>query len=418
MPSPAATALDTTDEHSTTALYRAAIGPVNPDYYLPLFTRFEAAGRGGLSWNWSAALYTLNWLAFRRLWHAALVYGGSVVLLVLGVLGIGRLVYQFSDSTQWTLMGGLMALAVLLPGFGGNAVLFVATRQRLEAALKATTSVAEACILLERQAPSRKGLISQMVGNALAVGLAGFSWGQFTGMAPLPSALPKIESAGTDARNVAVGRTTDASSVPTAPTASAPREAASAPAAVASAPQVMASSPAPAASDAWTPPTVTLPPLTRPAASEPVTTPATTTPATTIPAKVPAKQPAPAQAAERPTTPAAPATATPPTRRSNTRPVNRSVAVEALPSTVPQGNTPRALQFSVNVGSFTDENQALNAYVALTDARLPATRQTFVDRNGPRVEVRVGPYDTATEAEAAAETVRALGLGAQQPTPR
>jgi hypothetical protein len=412
MTSPAATALDTTDEHSTTALYRAAIGPVNPDYYLPLFTRFEAAGRGGLSWNWSAALYTLNWLAFRRLWHAALVYGGVVVLLVLGVLGIGRLVYQFSDSTQWTLMGGLMALAVLLPGFGGNAVLFVATRQRLEAALKATTSVAEACILLERQAPSRKGLILQMVGNALAVGLAGFSWNQFTGMAPLPSALPKIERTGTDARNVAVGRTTDASSAPMTPAASAPRDAASAPATVASAPQSTASSPAPAASDTWTPPTVTLPPLTRPAASAPVTTPTTASPA-----KAPAKQPAPAQAAERPATPTAPATATPPTRRT-TRPLNPSVAVETLPSTVPQGNTPRALQFSVNVGSFKDENQALNAYVALTDARLPATRQTFVDRNGPRVVVRVGPFDTATEAETAAETVRALGLGAQQPTLR
>ena len=229
MPSPAATALDTTDEHSTTALYRAAIGTVNPDYYLPLFTRFEAAGRGGLSWNWSAALYTLNWLAFRRLWHAALVYGGLVVLLALGVLGIGRLVYQFSDNTQWALMGGLVVLAVLLPGFGGNAVLFAATRQRLEAALKATTTVAEACILLESQAPSRKGLIIQMVGNALAMGLAGYSWSQFTGMAPLPTALPKIESAGTNARNVAVGRTTDAASAPSAPTAPAPRETASAP---------------------------------------------------------------------------------------------------------------------------------------------------------------------------------------------
>jgi hypothetical protein len=405
MPSPAATALDTTDEHSTTALYRAAIGPVNPDYYLPLFTRFEAAGRGGLSWNWSAALYTLNWLAFRRLWHAALVYGGSVVLLVLGVLGIGRLVYQFSDSTQWTLMGGLMALAVLLPGFGGNAVLFVATRQRLEAALKATTSVAEACILLERQAPSRKGLISQMVGNALAVGLAGFSWSQFTGMAPLPSALPKIESAGTDARNVAVGRTTDATSAASAPTASPPRDTASAPAAVASAALHAAASPTPAASDAWTPPTVTLPPLARPAAIAPVAN-----PAVTGPTKAPAKQAAPAQSTATPAAPATPTAAAPTTRRETTRRTPPSVSVETLPATVPQGNTPRALQFSVNVGSFTDENQALNAYVALTDARLPATRQTFVDRNGPRVVVRVGPYDTSTEAEAAAETVRSLGL--------
>jgi hypothetical protein len=410
MPSPAATALDTTDEHSTTALYRAAIGPINPDYYLPLFTRFETAGRGGLSWNWSAALYTLNWLAFRRLWHAALVYGGSMVLLALGVLGIGRLVYQFSDNTQWTLMGGLLALAVLVPGFGGNAILFAATRQRLEAALKATTTVAEACILLERQAPSRKGLIGQMVGNALAMGLAGYSWSQFTGMAPLPSALPKIESAGTDARNVAVGRTTDATSAPSAPAASAPRETVSAPAVVASAALPAASSPTPAASDVWTPPTVALPPLARPAASAPVASPTVTSPA-----KAPAKQPAPAQSTATPAASATPTAAAPPARRRTALPATPSVTVETLPATLPQDNTPRALRFSVNVGSFTDENQALNAYVALTDARLPATRQTFVDRNGPRVVVRVGPYDTPTEAEAAADVVRGLGLAGPLP---
>lgn len=74
---------------------------------------------------------------------------------------------------------------------------------------------------------------------------------------------------------------------------------------------------------------------------------------------------------------------------------------------------PRALRYSVNVGTFTDENNALNAFVRLTDARLPASRQTFVDSKGPRVVVSVGPYDTAAEAEAAADTIRGLGLGAK-----
>jgi hypothetical protein len=400
MPSTAATALDTTDEHSTTALYRAAIGAVNPDYYLPLFLRFETAGRGGLSWNWSAALYTLNWLAFRRLWHAALVYGGLVVLLALGVFGIGRLVYQFSDSTQWALMGSLVALAVLLPGFGGNAVLFSATRQRLEMALKATTSVAEACILLERQAPSRRGLIIQIVVNTMALGLAGYSWSQFVGMEPLPSALPKIESASPEARNVAVGRTTDAASAPLTPAASAPQAAASAPTTAASAAQATASAATIAASGTWTPPTVAPLPLPLPAAGATATRP--TTPGAT---KSPAKQPAPVQPAATPT-----ASATAPAPRSAPRRVGPTVEVQS--SNVPQGNAPQPLRFSVNVGAYTDENTALNVFVALTDARLPATRQTFVDRNGPRVVVRVGPYDTPTEAEAAADAVRALGLGA------
>jgi hypothetical protein len=414
MPSPAATALDTTNEHSTTALYRAAVGGVNPDYYLPLFTRFETAGRGGLSWNWSAALYTLNWLAFRRLWHAALVYGGVVVLLALGVLGIGRLVYQFSNDTQWAMMGGLFALAIVLPGFGGNAMLFAATRQRIEAALKATPSVAEACILLERQAPSRKGLIIQMVANALALGLAGYSWSQFTGMEPLPSALPRIESANPDARNVAVGRATDAASAPAAQVASAPLPMASAPAAAASSPpsaQPAASAALPAASDAWTPPTATPPPLARTAASAP-----TAALAASSAAPSPSKQSA--RATATPTTVKSSTNAAPAAKLGAARRVNAPVSVEAQPAAVPTGNVPRALRYSVNVGTFADENNALNAFVRLTDARLPASRQTFVDSKGPRVVVRVGPYDTAAEAEAAADTIRGLGLGAQlQPLP-
>jgi hypothetical protein len=414
MPSPAATALDTTNEHSTTALYRAAVGGVNPDYYLPLFTRFETAGRGGLSWNWSAALYTLNWLAFRRLWHAALVYGGVVVLLALGVLGIGRLVYQFSNDTQWAMMGGLFALAIVLPGFGGNAMLFAATRQRIEAALKATPSVAEACILLERQAPSRKGLIIQMVANALALGLAGYSWSQFTGMEPLPSALPRIESANPDARNVAVGRATDAASAPAAQVASAPLPMASAPAAAASSPpsaQPDASAALPAASDAWTPPTATPPPLARTAASAP-----TAALAASSAAPSPSKQSA--RATATPTTVKSSTNAAPAAKLGAARRVNAPVSVEAQPAAVPTGNVPRALRYSVNVGTFADENNALNAFVRLTDARLPASRQTFVDSKGPRVVVRVGPYDTAAEAEAAADTIRGLGLGAQlQPLP-
>jgi hypothetical protein len=279
-------------------------------------------------------------------------------------------------------------------------VLFSATRQRLEMALKATTSVAEACILLERQAPSRRGLIIQIVVNTMALGLAGYSWSQFVGMEPLPSALPKIESASPEARNVAVGRTTDAASAPLTPAASAPQAAASAPTTAASAAQATASAATIAASGTWTPPTVAPLPLPLPAAGATATRP--TTPGAT---KSPAKQPAPVQPAATPT-----ASATAPAPRSAPRRVGPTVEVQS--SNVPQGNAPQPLRFSVNVGAYTDENTALNVFVALTDARLPATRQTFVDRNGPRVVVRVGPYDTPTEAEAAADAVRALGLGA------
>jgi len=112
------TALDDTDEHSTTALYRAAIGDISNGYYLPRFTRFEAADRPGLSWNWAAALNTLNWLMFRQLWHAALVYSGSIVALALLLFGIGKLVFQFSEGTQWGLLAAIGGLAFVVPGLG------------------------------------------------------------------------------------------------------------------------------------------------------------------------------------------------------------------------------------------------------------------------------------------------------------
>ncbi len=64
-------AVHNASESATTALYRAALGPVNIGRYLPVFVRFDEEGRAGPSWNWAAALLTLNWLVFRQLWGAA-----------------------------------------------------------------------------------------------------------------------------------------------------------------------------------------------------------------------------------------------------------------------------------------------------------------------------------------------------------
>jgi hypothetical protein len=56
----AATSLDQAEGSAMNALYRAAIGPVNTDYYLPVFERFESAGRAGPGWNRAACLCTLS----------------------------------------------------------------------------------------------------------------------------------------------------------------------------------------------------------------------------------------------------------------------------------------------------------------------------------------------------------------------
>lgn len=415
MPTPADTALDNTDEHSTTALYRAAVGEVNSAYYLPLFARFEAADRAGLSWNGSAALYTLNWLAFRQLWHAALVYAGVLVALALGIFGIGRLVFQFSDTTQWALVGGLVLLSVLLPGLGGNAVLHAATRKRMETALKATHTVAEACTLLGRKTPTRKTLIIQMVANVLVLALLGYAWLQFEGWTAAPST-PTAPSA--DARNVAVGRTIDVS-VPAADPAPAPAASASAPASVASAPPAATPSP-------------------RPVASAPVhaaSAPAHASAPAPAPAPAPAASASPAVAAA-PAAPAAAVAAAPaakaasravavPPRGAASAPAKiillskpiaaESAAIRSAPAAVPAEppTTASVQRYVVNVGLFAQENNARNALTQLTDADLPASTQSVKTGQGTRIRVRVGPFDTQAEADRAADKVRAMGLDAQ-----
>ena len=79
--------LDRTDGSATTALYRAALGPVHTDYYLKAFTHFDALGKTPPRWNWTAALLTLNWLLFRQLWVAALAYTGALVATALLLVG-------------------------------------------------------------------------------------------------------------------------------------------------------------------------------------------------------------------------------------------------------------------------------------------------------------------------------------------
>ena len=99
-PASATTSLDRSDGSAVEALSRAALGPVHPDYYLPVFARFESAGRASPSWNWAACLCTFNGMLFRQLWGAALVYAGAVAGLALVLFGFARLVMDFSETAQ------------------------------------------------------------------------------------------------------------------------------------------------------------------------------------------------------------------------------------------------------------------------------------------------------------------------------
>lgn len=61
-----AMSLDSPSDNAMAAMSRLALGPVNTDYYLKVFERFDDTGRTTTTWNWAACLCTLNWMLFRQ----------------------------------------------------------------------------------------------------------------------------------------------------------------------------------------------------------------------------------------------------------------------------------------------------------------------------------------------------------------
>ena len=171
-------AVHNASESATTALYRAALGPVNIHRYLPVFVRFDEEGRAGPSWNWAAALLTLNWLVFRQLWGVALVYVAAVEGLAVLVLGLGREWLATPSLAQWGFLGAILVLSCLIPGVYGNAWLHADTRRRMTRAVRDAKTVREACASLAPRASSRKRLLGLAVINGvLAATAVGAYWG-------------------------------------------------------------------------------------------------------------------------------------------------------------------------------------------------------------------------------------------------
>ncbi|AVS63013.1 sporulation protein, partial [Paracidovorax avenae] len=163
----AATTARRSTESTMAALYRAALGPIGAARYLPAFERFDEAGRTLPGWNWAAALLTLNWMVFRQLWSAALVYVAALEGLALLAVGVGR----YTGTWPLPVLAGL-GLAVLLaatviPGLYGNAIVHGEIRKRITKALAASATLAQAQERLEENAPTQRRLI--WIGAANAV---------------------------------------------------------------------------------------------------------------------------------------------------------------------------------------------------------------------------------------------------------
>lgn len=351
-PPPTATA----PESATTALYRAALGPVNTAHYLAVFERFDDAGRASPVWNPAAGLLTLNWLVFRQLWGSALVYLACAQGLALLVLVAARRFLQWPPSVEWGVLLTLLLLSIAIPGAYGNALLHAETRRRMTRAVREARTVREACAALEKQASSKRRLGALVVVNLLLAGALGAGWLGGGLQQGLPAPAAQLVEA-------------PAPAVPAAPAAEPePVE------------QAVAAAP--------------------PAAPEPVPEPA---PVIVTPPMLPAL---PSSVADSP--PAEPpvvAKAAPP------EPAKVVVAKVVAPKApVAAAVAPQA--HGINVGLFADPANADKAHARLVEAGFPAILQKVESPKGEFTRVRVGPFASRSTADEAAARIRALGLDA------
>ena len=424
-----AMSLDSPSDNAMAAMSRLALGPVNTDYYLKVFERFDDTGRTTTTWNWAACLCTLNWMLFRQLWGAALVYVAAAEGLALIVFGVGRSFLHWPVGIELGVLGAFAVLAFAVPGLYGNAILYTDTRKRIARALAASRTVPEACALLEKQASSRKRLQVLVLANVV-LGLAALI--AYLALSPSDVKPLALEPAVTVAQATAAAQAAsatkpvgampvpEAEGAPTPPTpapevatepppAPAPQAPAAAlkpaPAPVASAPLAVAQAPATTAVQKSAEPPAPVPS----ASSTP--SPAAAKASTPKPATPPASTRAPAPAAS------ATATATAPARRdaasraaARTKPKTPAAAASSADTALPTVGT--APGYYINVGLFAEEANARKTQARLLNEGLPAFRQELNNSKGRRIRVRVGPYATRAQADTAAEAIRAMALDA------
>ena len=394
-------------DSALTALYSAALGPVHLSRYLPIFARFDEAGRTTTSWNWAASLCTLNWMVFRQLWGAALVYVAAAEGVALLVFGVGRPLLEWPEAVEWGVAAAFVLLSCAVPGLYGNALLHADTHKKIARALTATHTLNEACALLARQASSWKRLAWLVAGN-LALALAA---------AAAYLAMPSTSTAGADsATPVAPIRPVPLTpSEPPAPPPPLPHPATISALPVASEPAAL---PSPAATDSAAP--------TQLPASETMPTPVPAAASEQAPAPAPAPAAQPQPAASTPPAAAPPAQAAdkvaPPKRPSPPHAKARAStpdAPAAPPDTAASASTAQPLPavgtapgYYINVGLFAEEANARKAQARLLNEGLPAFRQEIQVGKKRRLRVRVGPYSDRADADAAAITIRAMGLDA------
>ena len=418
--------LESPSDKAITSLYRAALGPVNTERYMPVFARLDAVGRTLTSWHWSACFFTLGWMVFRRLWGAALVYVAAAEGVALLVFGVGRPLLQWPQAVEWGVVGAFAVVGSVIPGLYAHAILHADIRKRVTSALAASANIPQACDLLASQAVSRKRLHGVIGGHALIVAAALLAYVLFPqGLFDAPAAQPAAAAQEPASRAASwnlpeptlatasrPGVTASAAASPASAQAPRPEPDAGIAALAASAPLPAAapssSASAPAAAPAPTKPasqasatSAQSPDTPRSVKSAAANTEKRTAPPPASRASAPAKASTPAPAASKT------ASATKSAETARAKPTAAVKAPAEDLATV--GSAPG---FYINVGLFADESNARKAQSRLLNEGLPAFRQTLDGAKGTRVRVRVGPYASRSQAEAAAATVKTLGLEA------
>jgi len=417
-----AMSLDSPSDNAMAAMSRLALGPVNADYYLKVFERFDDTGRTTTTWNWAACLCTLNWMLFRQLWGAALVYVAAAEGLALIVFGVGRSLLHWPVGVELGVLGAFAVLAFAVPGLYGNAILYADIRKRIARALAASRTVPEACALLEKQASSRKRLQVLVVANGV-LGIAALI--AYLALSPSDVKPLALEPAVTVAQATAAANAasatkpvgamrapvTEATPTPAPPPATSETATAATPAPVAPAPvQSAPAAPAPA------------PPAPAAAAAKKSAEPPSPTPSATATASTKAATatpPKPATSAASPPAPAPAASTTKPlparrdaASRAAAPPKPKAPAAAASTADTALPTVGTAPGYYINVGLFAEEANARKTQARLLNEGLPAFRQELNNAKGRRIRVRVGPYDTRAQADSAAEAIRAMALEA------
>ena len=405
------------EEDVTTTLYRAAIGPVSGVYYLPIFTRFEAADHAGISWNTAASLLTLNWLVFRKMWVAALAYVSILVAVALVVFGVGHLVFQFSETLMMVLGLGFGLAAFVLPGLFGNSLFHTACRKAMSKALVGHANVADARDALLRQASTRRRAIWVAAANAAIVLVAGMVYLQVAAL----RTVAEMPQGALDTVPVAIGRPAD---VPTTAVSSAsmpaptPIQIAYAAAPVASAALAATSAPVVTATAPVAPTSAIVPAGGEPkaaASAANLVSAAAALPVNAILVASATKPVAQRKDDSEAPTPVIQAKAKPKKEvEKATKPTNVQAALtppKPVEAASPAPDDATAKAFFINVGLFSVPENAARTHAKLLEAQLPSVMKELKSKTR-QIRVRVGPFATQASAETAAEKIKALQLDA------